>query len=208
MKIALINASPKLKDSASGVILEELKGLLAEHAVTEYGFHTPALPENTEELANQDALVFAFPLYVDGIPSHLLNCMAGLEESFRKRENPPTVYAVANCGFYEGIQNRHALRIMRNWCEKSGLVWGRGVGLGGGGMLPGIAGVPPGKGPKKNFSAALRQLAESIHALSGGEDLFTSPNYPRIAYKTAAEIGWRQQAKANGLAKKDLFQKR
>lgn len=208
MKIALINASPKHKNSASGVILEELKELLAEHTVTEYGLHAPYLPESVrpEELARQDALVFVFPLYVDGIPSHFLRHLVRLEGFFRESGARPAVYAAVNCGFYEGRQNRLALEMMECWCGKAGLKWGRGVGIGAGGILSG--GVPPEKGPRKNSSAALRELAENIAGLKSGPNRFVSPNLPRIVYKTAAEIGWGRKGKANGLKRKDLFRKR
>lgn len=208
MNIALINGSPKHTGSASGVLLEELKGLLAGETIAELNLHGPVIPESLPaELFRQDALVFAFPLYVDGIPSHLLRCLIKLEELFRGGEAHPTVYAIVNCGFYEGTQNRHALRMMQCWCERAGLKWGRGVGAGSGGMIAGLSKVPPGKGPKKNVSTALAQLAGSIRGLSGGENMLVNPNFPRIAYHKTGELGWRSQARANGLQTKDLFRK-
>jgi len=45
----------------------------------------------------------------------------------------------------------------------------------------------------------------SIASRKIAEDLFISPNFPRIAYKIGAEMGWRKQIKANGLKAKDLF---
>jgi hypothetical protein len=209
MRIAMINASPKVKNSSSGLILGELKGLLANHAVIEYGLHAVELPvcPGPDELAKQDVLVFAFPLYVDGIPSHFLRYLVSLENFFKESDFHPVVYAIVNCGFYEGVQNRHALEMMKCWCVKSHLRWGRGVGIGGGGMMLGLTSVPPGNGPKKNSSGALRELAKSIEGLESGENLFTSPNFPRIIYKIMAEIGWRYQIKANGLKRRDLFRR-
>ncbi|HHV32443.1 MAG TPA: hypothetical protein GXX74_08605 [Clostridiales bacterium] len=209
MKIALINGSPKVKISASVVLLEELKSLRSSDCLVEYGFHTSFLPQamNLEELAQQDAAVFAFPLYVDGIPSHLVSCLLQLEKYFIEHPSNLIIYAIVNCGFYEGIQNHHALEMMKNWCIKSGLKWGLGVGIGGGGMLLGLQSVPAGKGPRRNFSAAVIELSEHITAKTSAEDIYISPNIPRIAYKIGAEMGWRQQIKANGLSKKNLFRK-
>ena len=90
MKIAFINGSPKVKDSASGSILQELRPLLEQggNIISEYNFLKPEL--NTKEiegLVECNILIFAFPLYVDGIPSHLLNCLIQLEKIFANIDN-------------------------------------------------------------------------------------------------------------------------
>lgn len=209
MRLTLINGSPKIKNSASGILLNALKSLRIDDCITEYNFHTQILPSdmNFEEFAQQEAVVFAFPLYVDGIPSHLVNFLCQLENYFITHPSNLTIYAVVNCGFYEGNQNRYALEIMKNWCARCGLKWGQGIGIGGGGRLPSLQSVPAGKGPRKNFSAAISQLSEHITLCTSAEDIYVSPGIPRFAYKIGGDIGWRQQIKANGLSRKDLFRK-
>jgi len=212
MKIAFINGSPKMKDSASGCILQELKDFLEQdgNIISEYYFTKPQLSEKEiEQLTECNVLVFAFPLYVDGIPSHLLNCLIQLEKIFatinRKDIN---VYSLVNCGFYEGHQNKLAIEMMENWCSKAGLKWGQGVAIGAGGMLPMIKNVPIGHGPKKNLGKAFKQLASNILKCTSEENIFITANFPRVLYKLGAEMGWRQSIKANGLKRKDLFLKK
>ena len=209
MKIALINGSPKIKDSASDCVLQELKVFLEQqdNIIFEHHFRKPQLStEEMKDLVECVALVFAFPLYVDGIPSHLLNCLAELESfllTLNKKEIK--VYSLVNCGFYEGHQNKLAIEIMENWCIKSGLKWGQGVGIGAGGMLPSLKNVPSGNGPKKNLEKALNQIANNILKSTSEENIFITANFPRVAYKFAAEMGWRQSIKSNELKRKDLF---
>lgn len=209
MKIALINGSPKMKDSASNCILHELKAFLEKNSniITEYYFRKPQLSKKEmEELIEYDILVFAFPLYVDGIPSHLLNCLIQLEGYFANiKEKEIMVYSLVNCGFYEGHHNELAIEMMENWCAKAGLRWGQGIGIGAGGMLPTLNNIPIGHGPKKNLEKVLKQLADNIVKCASEENIFTTANFPRVLYKLAAEMGWRRSIKANGLKRKDLF---
>lgn len=215
LKIAMINGSPKAKDSSSEATLQALRevmgdGQLSDSQITEVDFRKPQLSEQqVEQLEEQDIWVLAFPLYVDGIPSHVLSCLAQLESYFKEKTKPQvTVYCLVNCGFYEGEQCGLALEMVENWCVKSGWQWGQGVGIGAGGMLASIKNVPVGKGPKKNLGKALETVAVNMATRSGGENIFIVPNFPRFAYKFAAEMGWRQLVKENGLKVGDLFLRR
>ncbi len=207
MNIMLINGSPKPNGSTSGAILSELRDYLPGHTISECAFHaasalTPALADT---LAAQDVLVFAFPLYVDAIPSHLLRILVQLEDKWKNADVDQQVFAIVNAGFYEGRQCVNALRMIKSWCEKCRLRYGRSVGIGAGGMLPSLVNVPAGHGPRKNFTKALRQLAQSIDDRVGGEDIFAVPNFPRFLYMKLAHMGWRMQARQNGLSPKQLF---
>lgn len=209
MKIALISGSPKIKNSASDYILQELKAFLRQqdNMIIEYYFRKPQLSiKEIENLVECDTLVFAFPLYVDGIPSHLLNGLVKLEKTFQDIKNKEIkVYSLVNCGFYEGHQNKLAIEIMENWSIKARLQWGQGIGIGAGGMLPSLKKVPIGQGPKKNLEKALKQIANNILTSTSEENIFITANFPRVAYKFAAQMGWRQSVKGNGLKRKDLF---
>jgi multimeric flavodoxin WrbA len=207
MKIALINGSPKNMESASGCLLQELKKFLGDDKeIAEYSFRKPQLnEEEMEQVAESNALVFAFPLYVDGIPSHLLSCIMQLESFLSTiKEKDIVVYTLVNCVFFEGHQTALAIEMMKNWCKKAGLRWGQGIGMGAGGMLQSVKNVPAGYGPKKDLGEALSKLVKNISERSSGEDIFITANFPRFLYKLAAEMGWRKSVKANGLKTRDL----
>lgn len=210
MQIALINGSPKVKDSNSGRALKDLKGFISDTSIiSEYSFRKASLTEKEiSELGDFDALVFAFPLYVDAIPAHLLSCLIQLEEYFKANcKKNIKVYAMVNSGFYEGHQNKIAIDIMENWCEKAGVIWGQGLCIGAGMMLSSVENVPAGHGPKKNLGVALKELGENISKGNSGENLCIIPNFPKFLYRMSGNFGWIQQAKGNGLKRKDLYRR-
>jgi hypothetical protein len=42
-----------------------------------------------------------------------------MEAYFNSNPSDLIVHAIANCGFYEGKQNKNALDMLKSWCEKS-----------------------------------------------------------------------------------------
>lgn len=206
MRIAMINGSPKVNEtSSSGELLRELKKCISgEVAYSDYTLRKSVLAEHiTKELDECSVLVFAFPLYVDGIPSQLLSCLVQLEQvGFANKDI--IVYGIVNSGFYEGKQNAIALEILQNWCNKTGLKWGAGVGVGGGGGLAQMTSVPLGKGMKSSLGKAFNTLGESIMSMSTIENIYISIHLPRWFYKIMAEIGWKTQLKKTGDKTKKL----
>ena len=205
MRIALINGSPKVKNSASGTLLEDIKGYLGEKAeLIEFGFHASVLSNETlDALSQAETWVFAFPLYVDGIPGQLLSCLIQLEEA-RIRNPQIRIYGVVNCGFYEGIQAELALQLLQNWCEKTGFLWSGGIGVGGGGGLAMMPKLEPSQGPKAPIDKALASLSEVILKKESQDNQYVSVAFPRFLYKLGAQMGWRQMIKANGGKARDL----
>jgi hypothetical protein len=79
--------------------------------------------------------VFCLPLYVDGVPSHVLGFLEKMEVFCRDNSLNLHVYCIANNGFIEGKQNEPLMQVFENFCARAHLVWGGGVGIGGGVML-------------------------------------------------------------------------
>lgn len=209
-RIALINGSPKRGESASQCILDELAKALSKYpgcTLSTYSIHDRQVRDGKKILDN-DRLVFAFPLYVDGPPSHLISGLMELETLKSEAKRGITVYAVVNCGFFEGKQAETALAILENWCVLSGFRWGQGLGIGGGGMLQAIQGVPPGRGPRRNISLRINGLAAYIQGGNLAANEYASPNFPRFLYRALAQMGWRRQAKRFGVKPKQLAARR
>lgn len=203
MRISIINGSPKLGESTSALLIAYLTGFLS-------GNYTVYKPNNSEpqisEIVGSDAVVFVFPLYVDGIPSHMLRFLGELEK--RGFSESTVIYCVINNGFFEGGQNRIAIEQMRCWCYAASAKWGCAVGCGAGEMLPFIKNIPLEHGPNKNLGNALRKLSEQIVGLKSSDDILISPNWPRPLWRLQSSLFvWLPRAKRNGLKRWDLFKK-
>ncbi len=135
MKTVFINGSPKKRFCASSYFLFLQRMFVSGEKVTET-LRTPADHDRVlEQLRDAQAVVFGLPLYVDGIPSHLLRFMEKMETFCKENDLNLSVYCIANNGFIEGKQNEPLMRTFENFCNRAGLTWGGGVGIGGGVML-------------------------------------------------------------------------
>ena len=135
MKTIFINCSPKKRFCASAYFLSLQRLFVRGDKVSEK-LRTPADHARIlEQLRDAQAVVFCLPLYVDGVPSHVLSFMKKMETYCRENDLTPSVYCIANNGFIEGRQNEPLMQVFERFCTRAGLTWGGGVGIGGGVML-------------------------------------------------------------------------
>lgn len=202
----MIDGSPKVSKSNSEYFLNILSDFIESKDIVKYKLSKKVDYEDIiKEINTIDTLVFAFPLYVDSLPSHVLEFLIMLEENFKDNLKGVNVYVIANCGFYEGKQNKIALNIMKCWCKKMNIKWAQGIGIEAGEMMGGLRNVPMGKGPNTNLGLALDNLAKNINENKSGDDIFTTPSmFPRFAFRLAANRFWISKANRNGLKKRDL----
>ncbi|MCM1037876.1 MAG: hypothetical protein NC314_09200 [Roseburia sp.] len=135
MKTVLINCSPKKRFCASAYFLGLQRLCVKGEKVTEKLRNPSDHQRILEELPDADAVVFCLPLYVDSVPSHVLSFLKEMELFCRKNNIHLHVYSISNNGFIEGKQSEPLLRVFQNFCAKSNLEWGGGIGIGGGVML-------------------------------------------------------------------------
>lgn len=208
MNILMLDASPKAQNSNSGRFLSLLEARLpADSRIQKLSVSRLGKWQDALAAASQcDALVIAFPVYVDAIPSHLLRYLSQLEKYLRAHESPHscTVYVIANCGFFESSQTNIAIKMMQCWQRRAGLVWGGGLGIGGGSMLAGLESVPPGRGPRKSLGQQIKAFARLIAARESGETRYCNPNFPRFLFVHAGNASWNVDGKRNGISKNDI----
>ncbi len=135
MKTVLIAASPKKKWSNTAYLLTFTSWAIRGEQVW-IDFRGPKdYPRILSALQDADALVFGMPLYVDAVPSHVLLLLQEIERFTAKNQLHLRVYSVCNCGFYEGIQCELELAVLACWCQRAGLTFCGGVGIGAGEMI-------------------------------------------------------------------------
>lgn len=135
MKTLFIDCSPKRRFSASGFVAS-MTSVFVSGIKKKMKLQTKADYEAIlKELTDADAVVFSMPLYVDGVPSHILPFLKEMEQWCRDGHHAINVYVIANNGFIEGRQNEPLMQVMENFCIRSGLKWCGGLGIGGGVMM-------------------------------------------------------------------------
>lgn len=208
MKAALISGSPKRRRSGSEALLNKLQTYMKGEKIKSFSWSRVEVDEKElEEVMTCDTMVIAFPLYIDGIPSHLLSCLEQVKNyiSGNEYDRLPGVVVIVNNGFYEPRQSRFAIQMMKNWCIRAGLKFSGGLCVGAGGIIISQYNAIGENGPFMPVNDKLKEIAEMIkyqHFTCGVEEVV--PTLPRGLYKKAIHRGWNIAAKKNGLKKKDL----
>ena len=135
MRTIFINGSPKKRFCASSYFLFLQRLFVGGEKVNEHLRTKGDYQRIIDQLPGADAVVFGLPLYVDGVPSHVLGFLEEMERFCKEKALRPKVYVIANNGFIEGKQNEPLMQVMEHFCQRAGLTWGGGVGIGGGVML-------------------------------------------------------------------------
>ncbi len=203
MEVVMICGSPNMKNSNSMYLLNGLKSMLKTEAEI---YRTKGGAESAQKAALAAAkdnapIVFAFPLYADQLPSDFLKFLFELEPEMKEVSTKSKVYVVVQNGFYDARQNNIAVRIVKKWCEKCGLIFGQAAMIGAGGMAQA---APLGKGPAAKTGEVIEKLARSIDNNEGGEILAAEPIFPRFLYKVAGNMSFAKMGKGNGLDRKDM----
>ena len=136
MKVLILNASPKRRGGASKFFSMLLRPFLLGCQVKALPLREPGDYNAALEAFDwAETVVLSAPLYVDGAPSHVLPFLERAETICREKNLDFKLYALSNNGFVEGRQNEPHLRLYEGWCRRAGVIWGGGLGIGGGVML-------------------------------------------------------------------------
>ncbi len=144
MHVLILHASPKKKGGASRFFAGLFSLFLPGTRKKTVSINSRQDFQRALELfPGMDVVCFFVPLYVDGLPSHVMEFLSQAEKYCKNHSCRFRLYAVSNNGFVEGTQNRPALHMLQAWCERAGITWGGGIGIGGGVMLRVLGTVYP-----------------------------------------------------------------
>ena len=115
MKTVFINCSPKKRFSASSYLLSLQRLFVRGEKVTEKLQNKKDHERILNTLRNADAVVFCLPLYVDGVPSHVLRFLKEMEGFCRDKNLHLNLYSISNNGFIEGHQCEPLLQVFQNF---------------------------------------------------------------------------------------------
>lgn len=196
MKIGFINASPKGPSSTTKEIMNRVIPYFKEFDIEDISLETKReLKEECFKANSCAAILIVTPLYLDGLPSSLLQFMSEME--YRHHKNDIPVGVVVHGEFYEGEQAKSALHIVQNWCKKCQMKYIMGIGFGGNGTnLP--------EKTTRNLQGALAVNAMGLKGRSSKEDQYLHIQTPKLFYKSSMDSKWKKEIKENGLATRDL----
>ena len=218
MKISFINGSPKVGTSCSGTLLNQLqkdilnKGaqIISTEDILVYRINKEPLSDaNIAEIIKSDIIVVAFPLYVDGIPRHMLAALYQLEEAFSKVSEPQktSFYGIINNGFSESFQNQHAAAMLNLFCKRAGISFGQIFAVGAGEMLRSMveSNVPFGEASLSYVKQDWDSFVENIVEQKSAPSVFCSPKIPARIFCAIGNLTfWNPSAKKNGISKKQM----
>lgn len=194
----LIDGSPKVGTSNSMYFLNKISEHLNDYNI--FQIKNDKFENIISSILKSDAIVLAFPLYVDSPTSIILEVLDYIVDNNINLNNR-LVYAIINCGFREGQQNITACEIIKRWCEKVGAVYASCIMIGAGEIV--------GK-EKFNFISKkalknLNKFANTVKFKQKSSDIITTMDlFNNRMYCFAANLSWHKKGRRNNLSHSKL----
>jgi len=209
LKVLLLHGSAKGAKSSSASLGDYILSRLPDEGVEKETQHIAKALRSEERwdklvaaVDGADTVILSFPLYWDGLPSHVVRALEGLRE--HRRASPPSkaqrFVAIVNNGFPEPWHNEVSLRICRRFADEVGFEWSGGLNVGGGAAIDGKP-LEEAGGMTVKLRKALDLAAEPIGrgepVPKEIEEQVAHQMYPAWINTTLGGVGWRHQARKN-----------
>lgn len=193
MNILVINGSPKIKNSASSILIDMLQKKLHEQldiiSINFSNFKT----DFKDKLQKYQKIIIFAPLYADGLPSHLLESLTINEQNIKPNTK---IYGVINCGLIEGIHAKQGLDIIKNFAIKCKSKYCGGLGIGGCGGLYDMKEKGILKLLSRVINKKMKEFAKFIESSKQyAINIYTKIGLTRILYKLVGNYDWKKRIK-------------
>ncbi|HVO38482.1 MAG TPA: hypothetical protein VMV03_05570 [Spirochaetia bacterium] len=206
MKVCFINGSLQGEKASSLFFLRALQSLLdrdpARPDIVTVGCRTRGRhsKEDIAAIRSADAVVIAFPLFVYSLPGALTRLLEDWQASFADAEQAKgagsdpegaRVYAIVNCAFARPETNREAIRVLQNFCGRTGQRWRFAISIGCGAVVVMTSRIPV---IRRALTSALSRIAADIlgEAAGGRETISVRPIIPAFVGITIRRtLEWR-----------------
>jgi len=208
MKISMINGSPKPGKSNSGAIIKIIRERIKDkHEVKIHNLGTNKFKnEILEEIISTEVIILVFPLYLDSIPANTLKMLIELGDIIKlKHKNDLIMYSVVHNGFLEGKQTSIAFEMIENFCGRSGIQFGGGIGQGASSGFYGAINSIVFKCIYNNFFGSLESLIKKIDLKQPFGIRYLSPHIPGFLFRIIGAQAFALRARKYGLSKNDIM---
>ena len=219
-KIAFINGSPRPSGSLSRMMIDTFIQELHLTPENYSIFDTRKLSTRADcsleyaSLLECDTIVVVTPLYIDSLPSTLLQFLHGLEkyQATTLPSKSPVLYGLINCGFIDGFQNHIALNILEHYAARMNWSFGGGVGLGSGEMFRGMKNTIPKEAKMLRllydaFDTFTSCFTAQVPIPTPNKQILVSQDFSQSLFLLAGSFSWFPQAFANKVGPIRLFSK-
>lgn len=87
-------------------------------------------------LEEAKALVLVCNICMNSVPAHILRFLETVEQAVIQGESiPGKFYAILYTYLYEGEHTGVAMGVLKDFCKHANITWGRGLGIGGSGVI-------------------------------------------------------------------------
>jgi hypothetical protein len=155
-------------------------------------------------LTDADLFILATPVYVDSLPYLVTRTLEWLASSRWRTplSHPCAFVALVNCGFPETAQCHTAVDIARAFAHRANFDWAGGLALGEGGAIDGRSLEELGpltRHVRGALDAAAIALVEGSPIPRDVIARFGRPLMPMSVYTFMGNVGWKRQARRNGV---------
>ncbi|MDE7322840.1 MAG: hypothetical protein K2N73_08900 [Lachnospiraceae bacterium] len=132
-------------------------------------------------LEDAHAIVLAADVYMDSVSSRVLDFLEKIEQAVIGGESiGAKFYAILHTDLYEGEQTGIAMAVLKNFCERANITWGRGLGIGGNNLKAALRRKRLWKKSDKDAAdfrlCFLHEQALFIREKIQGTDVYIKPN--------------------------------